>query len=97
MSKFWTPLCDRFEIDVPIFGFAHDMDTVAAISNAGGYGVYGATRRFPQEITDELAYSLAADKKPGSSLRLRTGIPVTIPSLASPSQLKLSFIPARGV
>lgn len=77
MSKFWTPLCDRFEIDVPIFGFAHDMATVAAISNAGGYGVYGATRRFPQEITDELAYirSLTGRLPFGVDLVLPPGMP----------------------
>ena len=77
MSKFWTPLCDRFEIDVPIFGFAHDMATVAAISNAGGYGVYGATRRFPQEITDELAYirSLTGSLPFGVDLVLPPGMP----------------------
>ena len=77
MSKFWTPLCDRFEIDVPIFGFAHDMATVAAISNAGGYGVYGATRRFPQEITDELAYirSLTGSRPFGVDLVLPPGMP----------------------
>ena len=28
---------------------------VAAITNAGGYGVYGAMRRFPDEIREELA------------------------------------------
>ncbi len=39
----------------PVFGFAHDVATVAAITNAGGLGVYGATRRFPSEIRDELA------------------------------------------
>ncbi len=77
MRKFWTPLCDRFEIDAPIFGFAHDMATVAAISNAGGYGVYGATRRFPQEITDELAYirSLTGSLPFGVDLVLPPGMP----------------------
>ena len=38
-----------------IFGFAHDIATVAAINNAGDYGVYGATRPFPDEIRGELA------------------------------------------
>ena len=51
MATLWSPICDQLGIKVPIFGFAHDIATVAAISNAGGYGVYGATRRFPDEIT----------------------------------------------
>ena len=55
MNTIWSPMCDRFGIDSPIFGFAHDVETVAAITNAGGFGVYGATRRFPEEITEELA------------------------------------------
>ena len=50
-----TPAIRRLGVTVPIFGFAHDIATVAAISNAGGLGVYGATRRFPHEITAELA------------------------------------------
>ena len=55
MATLTSPLCEELGIEVPIFGFAHDVDTVAAISNAGGYGVYGATRRFPHEIEAELA------------------------------------------
>ena len=55
MKRLWTPICERVGIEIPIFGFAHDVDAVSAISSCGGYGVYGATRRFPEEITQELA------------------------------------------
>jgi NAD(P)H-dependent flavin oxidoreductase YrpB (nitropropane dioxygenase family) len=77
MSKLWTPLCDRLGIQYPIFGFAHDVTTVAAITNAGGYGVYGATRRFPQEIEAELATirDLVGDKPFGVDLVLPPGMP----------------------
>lgn len=77
MSKLWTPLCDRLGIQYPIFGFAHDVATVAAITNAGGYGVYGATRRFPQEIEEELATirELVGDKPFGVDLVLPPGMP----------------------
>tara|TARA_B110000211_G_scaffold223707_1_gene273858 strand:+ start:408 stop:1433 length:1026 start_codon:yes stop_codon:yes gene_type:complete len=53
------------------------MATVAAISNAGGYGVYGATRRFPEEITQELAHikSLVGDRPFGVDLVLPPGMP----------------------
>ena len=42
MQKVRTPLCEQLGINYPIFGFAHDIATVAAITNAGGYGGYGA-------------------------------------------------------
>jgi hypothetical protein len=51
MKKVWAPLGDQLGIDYQIFGFAHDIATVAAITNAGGYG---ATRRFPDEIREDL-------------------------------------------
>ncbi|MFT7305783.1 MAG: NAD(P)H-dependent flavin oxidoreductase YrpB (nitropropane dioxygenase family) [Candidatus Azotimanducaceae bacterium] len=77
MAKLWTPLCDQLGIQYPIFGFAHDVATVAAITNAGGYGVYGATRRFPEEIEAELAMirSLVGDKPFGVDLVLPPGMP----------------------
>jgi NAD(P)H-dependent flavin oxidoreductase YrpB (nitropropane dioxygenase family) len=77
MKKLWTPLCDQLDIRYPIFGFAHDVATVAAISNAGGYGVYGATRRFPEEITAELAQirELVGDNPFGVDLVLPPGMP----------------------
>ena len=77
MARLWTPLCERLGISYPIFGFAHDVATVAAITNAGGYGVYGATRRFPHEITAELAAirELVGDKPFGVDLVLPPGMP----------------------
>ena len=70
-------LTRRFGIDQPIFGFAHDIPTVAAICNAGGLGVYGATRRFPHEIRDELAEirRLVGDRPFGVDLVLPPGMP----------------------
>ena len=77
MPKLWAPICEQLGIDVPIFGFAHDVATVAAITNAGGYGVYGATRRFPHEITAELnaIRALVGDKPFGVDLVLPPGMP----------------------
>ena len=77
MTPLHTPVCDQFGIEHPIFGFAHDIPTVAAITNAGGLGVYGATRRFPHEIRDELAEirSLVGDKPFGVDLVLPPGMP----------------------
>ena len=77
MARLWTPICDQLNIEFPIFGFAHDVATVGAISNAGGYGVYGATRRFPHEIDDELAAikQLVGDLPYGVDLVLPPGMP----------------------
>ena len=77
MGTLSTELSDRLGIEYPIFGFAHDIATVAAITNAGGIGVYGATRRFPHEIDDELAQirRLVGDKPFGVDLVLPDGMP----------------------
>jgi len=77
MAALWTSLCDELGIAYPIFGFAHDVATVAAITLAGGFGVYGATRRFPHEITAELAEirQLVGDKPFGVDLVLPPGMP----------------------
>lgn len=77
MSRLTNDLCRRFGIEYPIFGFAHDVRTVAAITNAGGLGVYGATRRFPHEIDDELAEirRLVGDRPFGVDLVLPDNMP----------------------
>ena len=49
---FRTPLCERLGIDVPIFSFAHSLEVTAAVSRAGGYGVYGATHDLPEQIIE---------------------------------------------
>ena len=72
-----TALADKLGINYPIFGFAHSVEVVAAITNAGGFGVYGATRRFPDEIREELAEirALVGDKPFGVDLVLPPGMP----------------------
>lgn len=71
-----TSLCDRLGIQHPIFGFSHSMEVAAAITNAGGFGVYGATRDMPDEITARLAHirSLVGDKPFGADLLLPMGM-----------------------
>ena len=77
MQQVRTPLCKHLGIDHLIFGFAHDIATVAAITNAGDYGVYGATRRFSDEIREKLALirSLVGEKPFGADLVLPPGMP----------------------
>ena len=47
-----TQACRIIGVEKPIFGFSHSIAVTAAISNAGGLGVYGATQNMPHEITE---------------------------------------------
>lgn len=51
-----TPLCDEFGIEHPIFAFTIDKEVCAAVSRAGGFGVYGALRHTPEELDEALAW-----------------------------------------
>ena len=72
-----TRLSRKLGLDCPIFGFAHSAPVVAAICNAGGFGVLGATRHTPEEIEHELAWIRAqVGKRPfGVNLVLPDGMP----------------------
>jgi enoyl-[acyl-carrier protein] reductase II len=55
---FKTPICDLFQIDVPIFlagmgGVAYS-EVCAAVSEAGGYGTLGMVAETPDTIRDEM-------------------------------------------
>jgi NAD(P)H-dependent flavin oxidoreductase YrpB (nitropropane dioxygenase family) len=43
-------------IEFPLFAFSHCRDVVAAVSNAGGFGVLGASRHTPEELELELKW-----------------------------------------
>ena len=43
-------------IDFPLFAFSHCRDVVAAVTNAGGFGVLGATAYTPEQLDRELAW-----------------------------------------
>ncbi|MGX9789558.1 NAD(P)H-dependent flavin oxidoreductase [Mycobacterium sp. MMS18-G62] len=49
-------ICEQFGIDFPLFAFSHCRDVVAAVSNAGGFGVLGATAFTPDQLDQELAW-----------------------------------------
>jgi NAD(P)H-dependent flavin oxidoreductase YrpB (nitropropane dioxygenase family) len=49
-----TPICDLFGIDFPLFAFSHCRDVVAAVTNAGGFGVLGGTAFTPEKLDREL-------------------------------------------
>jgi NAD(P)H-dependent flavin oxidoreductase YrpB (nitropropane dioxygenase family) len=49
-----TPVCDQLGIEFPIFAFSHCRDVVAAVTNAGGFGVLGALAFEPERLEIEL-------------------------------------------
>lgn len=51
-----TALCEQYGIDFPLFAFSHCRDVVAAVTNAGGFGVLGATAYSPEQLDQELAW-----------------------------------------
>ncbi len=48
-----TELCERLGIEFPIFAFSHCRDVVAAVSQAGGFGVLGAVGFTPEQLEIE--------------------------------------------
>ena len=75
-SALHTAICDRLGIPYPIFGFSHSMEVTAAITNAGGFGVYGVTRDMPDAISARLAKirSMVGDRPFGADLLLPLGM-----------------------
>lgn len=63
--------------EVPIFGFAHSVDVVTALTRAGGVGVLGVTRDTPEEIEDHL--QLIAEQAEGRPYGVDLVIPAGMP------------------
>jgi NAD(P)H-dependent flavin oxidoreductase YrpB (nitropropane dioxygenase family) len=51
-----TPICDLLGIELPLLAFSHCRDVVAAVTNAGGFGVLGASMHTPEQLARELAW-----------------------------------------
>lgn len=49
-----TAICDMLDIDIPLLAFSHCRDVVAAVTNAGGFGVLGAVTLTPEQLEREL-------------------------------------------
>ena len=49
-----TRVCDMLGIDFPILAFSHCRDVVAAVTNAGGFGVLGAVAHTPDHLEVDL-------------------------------------------
>ncbi len=60
-----NPLVDKLGLDFPLFAFSHCRDVVAAVSKAGGFGMFGAANVTAEELEVELAWIDAhVDGKP---------------------------------
>ena len=44
------------DIEFPLLAFSHCRDVVAAVSRAGGMGVFGAVRYSPEQLREELTW-----------------------------------------
>ncbi|MEU6753539.1 nitronate monooxygenase family protein [Spirillospora sp. NPDC046719] len=51
-----TEVCATFGIEFPLFAFSHCRDVVAAVANAGGFGVLGAVAYTPDRLEEELRW-----------------------------------------
>lgn len=58
-----SPICELLGIEFPLFAFSHCRDVVAAVSRAGGFGVFGASRtslgsapQTPESVEEELRW-----------------------------------------
>ncbi len=51
-----TPVTELLGIDFPLLAFSHCRDVVAAVTNAGGFGVLGAAGLTPEVLDAELCW-----------------------------------------
>ncbi len=51
-----TEICERYGIEFPLFAFSHCRDVVAAVTNAGGFGVLGGVAFRPDQLEQELTW-----------------------------------------
>ncbi len=83
MSRLHTPICDLFDIEVPIFAAGMGGVTLAplagAVSAAGGLGTLGATFHTPDALREEIrALRRITDRPFGVGLMVPTDIPDTV-------------------
>ncbi|MEC9346779.1 MAG: nitronate monooxygenase [Pseudomonadota bacterium] len=84
-----TALGERLGLRYPIFGFAHSIDVVCALAEAGCMGVWGATRETPEEIAEGLKTirQRIGDLPFGIDLVLPRGMPKTANKAAIEAEL----------
>lgn len=77
MIKIKTKLAERLGIDLPIFGFSHNVEVTAAITSSGGMGVYGIAHDAPETVPAKLASirKLLGDRPLGIDIMMPKGMP----------------------
>jgi NAD(P)H-dependent flavin oxidoreductase YrpB (nitropropane dioxygenase family) len=88
-----TEVCDTFGIEFPLFAFSHCRDVVAAVTNAGGFGVLGAVAFSPERLHEELSW--IDDQVGGRPYGVDVLVPGKIAKEAEAPGDLLSAIPAR--
>jgi NAD(P)H-dependent flavin oxidoreductase YrpB (nitropropane dioxygenase family) len=86
-----SPICDLLGIEFPLLAFSHCRDVVAAVSRAGGFGVFGATSHSAESVRQELRWiEDHADGRP-------FGIDVLIPeNLATAGETNVTYNSLRA-
>lgn len=89
-----TAITERLGVEFPLFAFSHCRDVVAAVTNAGGFGVLGAIAYSPGELDTELTW---IDEQVGGR---PYGVDVLVPGKIDASALDKAahladFIPDR--
>src|ERR1700741_3411344 len=51
-----TRVAELLGVEFPICAFSHCRDVVAAVTNAGGFGILGAVAHSPQRLQNELTW-----------------------------------------
>jgi len=68
-----TPLCDLLGIDVPILsagmGSVAGPELVAAVSEAGGFGVLGVSGASPEAVQERIESTRALTRRMGGAFR----------------------------
>ncbi len=78
-------LCRRIGIRYPVYGLAHSIEVAAAISNAGGLGVYAAARDGPNELAHKLRALRALC--PGVPVGVDLLLPTALPGVSTPEDV----------
>src|SRR5262245_11728750 len=79
-----SELCEKLGIEFPLFAFSHCRDVIAAVTNAGGMGVLGATGHTPRSLEIELAW---IDEKVGGK---PYGVDLLVPNKMDSKEAALS-------
>ncbi|MEW9548525.1 NAD(P)H-dependent flavin oxidoreductase [Nonomuraea sp. NPDC050783] len=88
-----TAVCERLGVEFPLFAFSHCRDVVAAVTNAGGFGVLGAVAYSPEQLDTELTW---IDERVGGK---PYGVDVLVPGRVDAAALEgghlMDLVPER--